>query len=125
VLGLTFKADTDDMRESPAVAIITALQDAGAKVRAYDPQGMVHARSILNGVDYAPDPYACVEGADALVVMTEWKVFRALDLPRIKSLLQRPILVDLRNIFRPEAMAEHGFTYVSVGRPKVAPEAKT
>jgi UDPglucose 6-dehydrogenase len=124
VLGLTFKADTDDMRESPAVAIITALQDAGAKVRAYDPQGMVHARSILNGVDYAPDPYACVEGADALVVMTEWRVFRALDLPRIKSLLQRPIVVDLRNIFQPEAMAEHGFTYVSVGRPKVAPESK-
>jgi UDPglucose 6-dehydrogenase len=125
VLGLTFKADTDDMRESPAVAIITALQDAGAKVRAYDPQGMVHARSILNGVDYAHDPYTCTDGADALVVMTEWNAFKSLDLPRIKSLLQRPIVVDLRNIFRPEAMAEHGFTYVSVGRPKVVPEVRS
>ncbi len=100
VLGLTFKADTDDMRESPAVSIITALQDAGARVRAYDPQGMAHARSIL-------------------MVMTEWAVFRSLDLGRLKTLLKRPVMVDLRNIFRPEAMAEHGFTYVSVGRPKV------
>ncbi len=119
VLGLTFKAETDDMRESPAVAIITALQDAGARVRAYDPQGMIHARAILNDVDYAPDPYACAEGADALVVMTEWKEFRALDPARLKSLLKRPVVVDLRNIYRPEAMAGHGFTYVSVGRPKV------
>jgi UDPglucose 6-dehydrogenase len=123
VLGLTFKAETDDMRESPAVAIITALQDAGAKVRTYDPQGMVHARSILNGADYAHDAYACAEGADALVVMTEWNEFRNLDLGRIKSLLKRPILVDLRNVYRPEAMAELGFTYVSVGRPKVEPAA--
>ncbi|HET6221536.1 MAG TPA: UDP-glucose/GDP-mannose dehydrogenase family protein, partial [Dongiaceae bacterium] len=119
VLGLTFKADTDDMRESPAVAIITAMQDAGAKVRAYDPQGMQHARAILNEVEYAHDPYACAQGADALVVMTEWSLFRTLDLGRIKSLLRRAIVVDLRNIFRPEAMAEHGFTYVSVGRPKL------
>ncbi|MBO0766294.1 MAG: UDP-glucose/GDP-mannose dehydrogenase family protein [Hyphomicrobiaceae bacterium] len=119
VLGLTFKAGTDDMRESPAVAIITALQDAGARVRAYDPQGMTQARSVLNGVEFAHDPYACAQGADALVVMTEWKEFRELDLRRIRCLLKRPILVDLRNIYRPEAMAEHGFTYVSVGRPKV------
>jgi UDPglucose 6-dehydrogenase len=124
VLGLTFKADTDDMRESPAVAIITALQDAGARVRAYDPQGMAQARSILDGVEFAHDAYACAEGADALAVMTEWDEFRGLDLDRIKSLLQRPILVDLRNIFRPEAMAEHGFTYVSVGRPRVDPASK-
>jgi UDPglucose 6-dehydrogenase len=124
VLGLTFKAETDDMRESPAVAIITALQDAGARVRAYDPQGMAHARSILNGVDYGHDPYACAEGADALVVMTEWKEFRTLDLARIRSLLKRPIVVDLRNIFEPEAMAEQGFTYVSVGRPRIDPAPK-
>jgi UDPglucose 6-dehydrogenase len=125
VLGLTFKADTDDMRESPAISIITALQDAGAKVRAHDPQGMEHARSILKDVEFAHDPYACSEGADALVVMTEWALFRALDLARIRSLLRRPIVVDLRNIFRPAAMAEHGFTYVSVGRPKIeaAPKA--
>ena len=119
VLGLTFKADTDDMRESPAVSIITALQDAGANVRAYDPQGMEHAKSLLNGVEYAEDPYACAEAADALVVMTEWAVFRSLDLRRLKALLGRPIVVDLRNIFQPQVMAEHGFTYVSVGRPKV------
>jgi UDPglucose 6-dehydrogenase len=124
VLGLTFKADTDDMRESPAVSIITALQDAGAAVRAYDPQGMEHARSILNEVEYASDPYTCAEGADALVVMTEWPVFRTLDLGRLKSLLKRPILVDLRNIFRPDAIADHGFTYVSVGRPKMEPASK-
>ncbi|HEY1244838.1 MAG TPA: UDP-glucose/GDP-mannose dehydrogenase family protein [Hyphomicrobiaceae bacterium] len=124
VLGLTFKAETDDMRESPAVSIITALQDAGARVRAYDPQGMAHARSILNGVEFAHDAYACAEGADALVVMTEWTEFRRLDLGRIKSLLKRPILVDLRNIYRPEAMAGHGFTYVSVGRPKVDPAGR-
>jgi UDPglucose 6-dehydrogenase len=112
------------MRESPAISIITALQDAGAKVRAYDPQGMAHARTILNDVSFATDPYACAEGADALVVMTEWKEFRALDPDRIKSLLKRPIVVDLRNIYQPQTMAEHGFTYVSVGRPKVDPAAK-
>jgi UDPglucose 6-dehydrogenase len=119
VLGLTFKADTDDMRESPAIAIITALQDAGAKVRAYDPQGMEQARSVLSDVDYAGDAYACAEGADALVIMTEWDVFRRLDLARIKSLLKRPIVIDLRNIYRLEDMAKIGFTYVSVGRPQV------
>ena len=119
VLGLTFKADTDDMRESPAVAIVTALQDAGAKVRAYDPQGMEQARSVLNAVDYAGDPYTCAEGADALVVMTEWDMFRRLDLIRIRSLLKRPIVIDLRNVYRPEDMAKLGFTYISVGRPQV------
>ena len=117
MLGLTFKPDTDDMRESPSVAIITALQDAGAKVRAYDPQGMGHARTILTTIAYAEDAYACAQGADALVIMTEWEVFRALDLPRIKALIKRPIIVDLRNIYRPEEVVRHGFTYVSVGRP--------
>jgi UDPglucose 6-dehydrogenase len=119
VLGLTFKADTDDMRESPAVAIITAMQDAGAKVRAYDPQGMEHARHILSDVEYASDAYACADGASALVILTEWKEFSALDLVRLKSMLQRPIVVDLRNLYRPDEMARHGFTYVSVGRPAV------
>jgi UDPglucose 6-dehydrogenase len=117
VLGLTFKPNTDDMRESPSVAIITALQDAGAKVRAYDPEGMEHARSVLRGIDYADNAYGCIEGADALVVMTEWDTFRTLDLQRVKMLLRRPIVVDLRNLYRPEEMARLGFTYASVGRP--------
>jgi UDPglucose 6-dehydrogenase len=121
VLGLTFKADTDDMRESPAISIITALQDAGAKVRAYDPQGMEHARATLSAVEYAADPYACAKGADALVVMTEWSMFRDLDLMRVRSLLGRPVVIDLRNIYRPEEMAKLGFTYLSVGRPQVGP----
>jgi UDPglucose 6-dehydrogenase len=119
VLGLTFKPDTDDMRESPAVAIIAALQDAGAKVRAYDPKGMEHARAILGDVSYAGDPYACAADADALVIMTEWEVFRTLDLARLRSLLARPVVVDLRNVYQPEAMAALGFTYVSVGRRAV------
>jgi len=121
VLGLTFKPDTDDMRESPSVAIITALQDAGAKVRAYDPEGMQQARTILQSVDYAGDAYSCMEGADALVIMTEWEMFRKLDLEQVKRLLKRPIVVDLRNCYRPDDMARHGFTYVSVGRPARQP----
>ncbi len=116
VLGLTFKPNTDDMREAPSIALITALQDAGAKVRAYDPEGMKQARGALENVEYAEHAYACADGADALVIATEWDEFRALDLARIKSLLKRPILVDLRNIYRPQDMAERGFTYVGIGR---------
>ncbi len=116
VLGLTFKPNTDDMREAPSIALITALQDAGAKVRAYDPEGMKQARGVLENVEYAENAYSCIDGADALVIVTEWDAFRALDLQRVKSLLKRPILVDLRNIYRPADMARHGFTYVSVGR---------
>ena len=119
VLGLTFKPDTDDMREAPSVSIITALQDSGARIRAFDPEGMKHARSILGDVEYASDAYSCMEGADALVIITEWDVFRKLDLQRVKSLLRKPVVADLRNIYRPEEMARLGFTYVSVGRPKV------
>jgi UDPglucose 6-dehydrogenase len=119
VLGLTFKPNTDDMREAPSVAIITALQDAGAKIRAFDPEGMKQAPSLLREVDYCKDAYACIEGADALVIVTEWDAFSGLDLKRIKVLLKRPIVIDLRNVYRPEDMAGLGFTYVSVGRPKV------
>jgi UDPglucose 6-dehydrogenase len=122
VLGLTFKPNTDDMREAPSIALVTALQDAGAKVRAYDPEGMEQARAVMNDVVYTKDAYDCAEGADALVIVTEWEAFRALDLDRLKSLLKRPILVDLRNIYRPADMAGLGFTYVSVGRPNVLPE---
>jgi UDPglucose 6-dehydrogenase len=119
VLGLTFKPDTDDMREAPSVAIITALQDSGARIRVFDPEGMKHARSILGDVDYANDPYSCMEGADALVIITEWDAFRKLDLHKVKSLLRKPVVADLRNIYRPDEMARLGFSYVSVGRPKV------
>jgi UDPglucose 6-dehydrogenase len=117
VLGLTFKPNTDDMRDAPAIAVIAALQDAGAKVRAYDPEGMAQAKAVLADVDYAHDPYACAAGAAALVIVTEWDIFRALDLTRLKNALTAPVVVDLRNIYRPDDMRRHGFTYVSVGRP--------
>ncbi|MFL5080227.1 MAG: UDP-glucose dehydrogenase family protein [Microvirga sp.] len=124
VLGLTFKPNTDDMREAPSLSIIAGLIDGGASVRAYDPEGMEQARHVLDGVEYAEDPYACAEGADALVIVTEWDAFRALDLERIRDALKQPILVDLRNIYRADDLAEHGFTYVSVGRPELRPEAR-
>jgi UDPglucose 6-dehydrogenase len=122
VLGLTFKPNTDDMRDAPSIAVITALQDAGAKVRAYDPAGMKQAKGLLDNVEYCSDPYACAEGADALVICTEWDEFRALDVERVRAKLKRPILVDLRNIYRPEEMARQDFTYVSVGRPPARKE---
>jgi UDPglucose 6-dehydrogenase len=125
VLGLTFKPNTDDMRDAPSIAVIAALQDAGARVRAYDPEGMDQARAVLAGVDYAPDPYACARDASALVIVTEWDLFRALDLARLKAALAQPVLVDLRNIYRPDDMIRHGFTYVSVGRPADADSALT
>ncbi|SED99094.1 UDP-glucose dehydrogenase [Rhizobiales bacterium GAS188] len=117
LLGLTFKPNTDDMREAPSLVIVPALQAAGAEIRAYDPEGMEQAKTMLDKVSYAPDAYSCVEGADALVIVTEWDAFRALDLDRVKTLLRRPLIIDLRNIYRPEEMRRRGFTYVSVGRP--------
>jgi UDPglucose 6-dehydrogenase len=117
VLGLTFKPNTDDMREAPSIALITALHDMGARVRAYDPAGMENARALLGEVTYCEDAYACAEGADALVIVTEWEQFRALDLPRLKQTMARPAIVDLRNIYRRDEMARHGFTYVGVGQP--------
>ncbi|WP_262027490.1 UDP-glucose dehydrogenase family protein [Microvirga sp. Mcv34] len=116
VLGLTFKPNTDDMRDAPSIDVITALQDAGAQVRAYDPEGMSAARAVLTDVQYARDAYDCARGADALVLVTEWDAFRALDLTRLKATLAAPVVVDLRNVYRPEEMRRHGFTYVSVGR---------
>jgi UDPglucose 6-dehydrogenase len=120
VLGLTFKPNTDDMRDAPSLAVIGALQDAGAEIRAYDPEGMEAAKAVLSDVDYARDPYACAEGADALVIVTEWDMFRALDLTRLKGLLKAPTIVDLRNVYRPDDMKRHGFHYISIGRPDVA-----
>ena len=116
VLGLTFKPNTDDMRDSPAIAIVQALQDAGASIRAHDPEGMEQARLVLTDVDYADSPYATLEGADAMVLVTEWDAFRALDLARVKALLKSPIVVDLRNIYRPEELAKHGLQHIGIGR---------
>ena len=117
VLGLTFKPDTDDMREAPSIPLVTGLLDLGAKVRAFDPVGMEAARHELPDIDYSDDAYACAKGADALVIVTEWVQFRALDLDRLKREMARPVIVDLRNIYRPEDMKAHGFVYESVGRP--------
>ena len=120
LLGLTFKPNTDDMREAPSLAIIRGLQDAGAHVRAYDPVGMDLARTILDGVTFAEDAYDCAEGAHALVLVTEWEAFRALDLGRIRGLLATPILVDLRNVYRADEVRRKGFSYTGVGRPAAA-----
>lgn len=117
VLGLTFKPNTDDIREAPSLALITALQDMGAKVRAFDPAGMSQAQALLKNVAYCADAYDCAEAADALVVATEWEQFRALDLDRLRDLMACPVVIDLRNIYRPEDMNRRGFAYVCVGRP--------
>jgi len=117
VLGLTFKPDTDDMRDAPSISVVTALTDAGASIRAFDPEGMEQARAVLPaGVTYCSDAYECVSGADAAVIVTEWNIFRALDLGRVKSLMAAPVLVDLRNIYRPEQVRERGFVYADIGR---------
>lgn len=117
VLGLSFKPNTDDMREAPSIPLITALKDRGASVRAYDPAGMARAGQFLPDIVYCPDAYDCARNADAVVIVTEWEEFRALDLVKLKKLLRRPLIVDLRNIYPPEQMANLGFTYVSIGRP--------
>lgn len=117
VLGLTFKPDTDDMRESPSLDILPALVAAGASIRAYDPEGMEEARKLLENIDFCKSSYATLEGANALVIITEWNEFRALDLARVKSIMKTPVMVDLRNIYDPRDMALKGFTYRSIGRP--------
>ena len=117
VLGLTFKPNTDDMRESPSLEIVPALQNAGATVRAFDPEGMEEAKSLLNHVIWCDGAYDTMTGADALVIITEWNEFRALDLERVKSLMKSPLMVDLRNIYEPAAMIDKGFDYHSIGRP--------
>jgi UDPglucose 6-dehydrogenase len=121
LLGLTFKPNTDDMRESPSIPIVFSLQDKGAHVRAYDPQGMEEARKFLTNVDYRASAYDCLDGADVAVIVTEWDEFRALDLERVKKLLRQPVIVDLRNIYRLDDMARHGFRYESIGRAGTAP----
>ncbi|GGB29565.1 UDP-glucose 6-dehydrogenase [Tistrella bauzanensis] len=117
VLGLTFKPNTDDMREAPSLDIIPALLRAGARVRAYDPEGMTEARRLLTGVTWAADAYDALEGADVAVLITEWNQFRALDLDRVKAVMKTPVMVDLRNVYAPSEMVGRGFTYTSIGRP--------
>jgi UDPglucose 6-dehydrogenase len=119
VLGLTFKPDTDDMREAPSLSLVAGLQDLGAVVRAYDPVGMEQARQELPNIEYCSDAYVCARGADALVIVTEWAQFRALDLAKLKGEMAKPIIIDLRNIYRPDDMARIGFTYESIGRRSI------
>jgi len=117
VLGLTFKPNTDDMRESPSLAILPVLREAGAEIRAFDPEGMKEAAALLPGVLMCENAYATMEDADALVILTEWNEFRALDLSRVKGLMKAPVVIDLRNVYEPAQMAAEGFSYSSVGRP--------
>ena len=119
ILGLTFKPNTDDMREAPSVPLVTALQDFGARVRAYDPVGVEQARGVLTDVTFCDGPYSCAEGADAVVIVTEWEQFRALDLDRLKAVMASPVVIDLRNIYRAEEMVGRGFIYESVGRSAI------
>ena len=119
ILGLTFKPNTDDMRESPSLDIVPALEKAGVKVRAFDPEGMTEAKKLLKGVTYCEDSYEAMTGADVLVLLTEWNEFRSLDLARMKQILNRPVVVDLRNVYNPSEMRAAGFDYRSIGRPMV------
>ena len=116
-LGLTFKPNTDDMRDSPSLAFLPSLHAAGATIRAFDPEGAEEAKKLMPELDYRSDPYDAVEGADALILITEWNEFRALDLGRLKRLMRRPVIIDLRNIYKPEEMAAAGLAYHSIGRP--------
>jgi len=120
-LGLTFKPNTDDMRDSPSLAIVPALIEAGANVRAFDPEGMNEAKKLLSGLTFCANAYEAMEGAHALVIVTEWNEFRALDLERVRTLLETPVIVDLRNIYKPADMAEAGFSYYSIGRDPALP----
>jgi UDPglucose 6-dehydrogenase len=117
VLGLTFKPMTDDMREAPSIPLVTALQDMGAVVRAFDPAGMEQAKMALPDVIYCDGPYSCVDGADGLVIVTEWEQFRALDLDQIKQHMACPVLIDLRNVYSRDDIEKHGFFYMGVGKP--------
>jgi UDPglucose 6-dehydrogenase len=117
ILGVTFKPNTDDIRESPALVIVPALQAEGALIQAYDPEGMTAAAAELPGVIWCQDAYGAMENADAVVILTEWNVFRALDLEQAKRLLRRPIMIDLRNVYEPRDMIAAGFSYSSIGRP--------
>lgn len=121
VLGLSFKPNTDDIRESPALPIVQTLLDRGAKVRAYDPEAMEGCRPLFPTLTFCEGPYETADGADALVIVTEWNEFRKLELDRLKTLLHQPLVIDLRNLYEPGKMAAAGFRYVSIGRPEARP----
>ncbi|TDX88478.1 UDP-glucose dehydrogenase [Neorhizobium sp. R1-B] len=116
IFGLTFKPNTDDMRDSPAIAVVQTLKDAGAIVSGYDPEGMENARRMMD-IEFASGPYQAAEGADVAVLVTEWNEFRALDLQHLKSIMKSPVLVDLRNVYRKPEVEAHGFTYSGIGKP--------
>jgi UDPglucose 6-dehydrogenase len=116
ILGLAFKPNTDDMREAPSLVIIEELKKAGATIRAFDPEAMEQAKTMMGGIAFAQNAYECVAGADALAIVTEWDAFRALDLDRVKGAMKSPTVIDLRNIYRPDDMRKRGFSYISVGR---------
>ncbi len=116
LLGLTFKPNTDDIRDAPSIALIAGLQDLGAEIRAYDPAGIAQAETVLSDVTYCEGPYSAATGAHALVIVTEWEQFRALDLTRLKRVMASPVIVDLKNIYQPDDVIEAGFVYESIGR---------
>ncbi|MER9627438.1 UDP-glucose/GDP-mannose dehydrogenase family protein [Mesorhizobium sp. M0296] len=118
ILGLTFKPNTDDMRDAPSLAIIQALQDAGASIKAYDPVGMEHARKMIEGIEFGESAYAVADGAHAIVIVTEWNAFRSLDLKRLRAVMATPVMVDLRNVYRGEDVVREGIAYSSVGRER-------
>ena len=122
ILGLTFKPNTDDMRDAPSIAIIQSLQDAGAKIRAYDPEGIEMSKQVINGIEYADDAYGVADGADGVVLITEWNAFRSLDLNRLKEAMTGDVFVDLRNVYRRKEVEAVGLTYTSIGRPESAPD---
>jgi len=122
LLGLTFKPNTDDMRDSPSLDIVSGLQAAGSRIRAYDPEGMDEAAKLMSDVTFCPDAYTSMEGADAFAIVTEWNAFRALDLRRAAALLKSKTMIDLRNIYDPSEVTSAGFVYHSIGRPQTLPE---
>jgi UDPglucose 6-dehydrogenase len=120
LLGLTFKPNTDDMRDAPSVSIFQALEDVGVKVRGYDPEGIEQARPMMPGMEFCESPYAAAEGADAVVLVTEWDVLRALDLKRLRAKMAGNALIDLRNVYTPEEVIAAGFEWQGIGKPGLA-----
>jgi UDPglucose 6-dehydrogenase len=118
ILGVTFKPNTDDMRDAPSIPLITALQDMGAEVRVYDPVGMEQAKKVFENVTFCDGPYECARGCHAMVIVTEWEQFRALDLKEMSAIMACPVIIDLRNIYSPDEVTRNGFLYSGVGRPQ-------